>query len=590
MEQPVQPATAQIADRRLKFSIAASVIVVFALLAAFRFVDLSSRHEQALSEAAGRAAIRARTLAESLHQVLAVADASLRQLAALSPRLGGPMGNRNEWQPVLNAAYAGLTGIGSLSVVDAEGVIRHSTIDRLIGQSRRNDYLFKQLLTEPASELVASTPFRTIFPGSSRLVIPIGRRLASADGNFNGIVVATFEPEQLRAFFRKMLAGKAEEVWVLHPGGEVLFREPSTTNPIGGSAAGNPIFEAARATSGGGTIRTALEPGGPELVSAFERTSEPVLIVAVSVRQAETLAAWRGDLYQSAVAFGVTALGLTAMLFILLRQIDARSAAENALRLETVQREREAANAREANNLAAARAAFAEELERKNNELEAFSYSVSHDLRSPLRSIDGFSVLLLQEHAGQLDAKAREYLEIVRAGAQRMGELIDDLLMLSRVSRTELHRRRVNLSQIAEDIADTLQTRDSRRAEFVIEPGVQAEADESLIRIVLENLLGNAWKFSSGVARPRIEFATLKSADGQTLFVRDNGAGFNMNYSAKLFRPFQRLHRQSEFPGTGIGLATVQRVIDRHGGRVWAESTVGQGAVFFFTIPDNQAE
>jgi light-regulated signal transduction histidine kinase (bacteriophytochrome) len=273
-------------------------------------------------------------------------------------------------------------------------------------------------------------------------------------------------------------------------------------------------------------------------------------------------------------------------MLIFFRQIDARTMAETKLQSEILHRERESAEASAARNLAAARSVFAEELERKNKELEAFSYSVSHDLRAPLRSIDGFSQLLLEEHSVNLSAKGQEHLRIVRAAAQRMGELIDDLLKLSQVSRVELRRARLDLSAIVRDVAANLQqTHPARHVEVNIEEGLEVHADRSLMLVAIENLIDNAWKFTSNTSDARIEVGSLAFEGKQSFYVRDNGAGFNMKYSGKLFRPFQRLHTQAEFTGTGIGLATVHRVIDRHGGRIWGESEPGQGAVFYFTLP-----
>ncbi|MBI4469344.1 MAG: response regulator [Acidobacteria bacterium] len=256
------------------------------------------------------------------------------------------------------------------------------------------------------------------------------------------------------------------------------------------------------------------------------------------------------------------------------------------IREELLRRAREAAEARAAREFAETRAALVEELERKNNELEAFSYSVSHDLRAPLRSIDGFSQALLEDYATLLDQKGKDYLRRVRAAAQRMGELIDDLLQLSRVGRAELNRDRVSLSDLARAVAMELRKMEpDRHVELRIEDGLVAQADSQLIRVALDNLLGNAWKFTAKVAEPRVEFAAEPRDGGTVYFVRDNGAGFDMNYAEKLFRPFQRLHGEAEFPGTGIGLATVQRIVDRHGGRIWAEGTIGCGATFYFTLP-----
>jgi len=220
-----------------------------------------------------------------------------------------------------------------------------------------------------------------------------------------------------------------------------------------------------------------------------------------------------------------------------------------------------------------------------NSELEAFCYSVSHDLRAPLRSIDGFSQALLDDYADRLDDTGKQYLQRVRAGAQRMAALIDDLLTLSRITRAELQRQSIDLSEMASSVANDLSRQDpARDVVFVIAPGLEAQADAQLMRTVLENLLGNAWKFTSGRSHARIEFGRTQANGASAFFVRDNGAGFDPAYAGRLFGAFQRLHAAAEFPGTGVGLASVQRVIYRHGGRVWAKSAVNQGATFFFTL------
>lgn len=225
------------------------------------------------------------------------------------------------------------------------------------------------------------------------------------------------------------------------------------------------------------------------------------------------------------------------------------------------------------------------ELEATNRELEAFSYSVSHDLRAPLRAIDGFSRILLTDYAERLDETGRDRLGRVRRAAQHMGTLIDDLLKLSRVTRTELKREDIDLSALAEDVANELRRQaPEREVAFDIAPALHANGDRGLLRVVLDNLLGNAWKFTGGRSDARISLAA-ETRDGETVYVvRDNGAGFDMAYADKLFGVFQRLHDAGEFPGTGIGLATVQRVVHKHGGRIWAESEVGGGARFYFTL------
>ncbi|MCG3206938.1 MAG: Adaptive-response sensory-kinase SasA [Anaerolineae bacterium] len=226
------------------------------------------------------------------------------------------------------------------------------------------------------------------------------------------------------------------------------------------------------------------------------------------------------------------------------------------------------------------------QLEATNKELEAFAYSVSHDLRAPLRSIDGFSQALQEDYADSMDSEAHRYLQRVRAASQRMAQLIDDLLMLSRLTRSEMRPERVNLSALARSIAAELCAAEpDRQVEFVIAPDVVVTADAHLMRVALENLLGNAFKFTAKQAAARIEFGVLpQPKDHAVYFVRDDGAGFDMAYIDKLFGAFQRLHTPAEFSGTGIGLATVQRIIHRHGGRVWAEGAVNQGATFYFTL------
>jgi PAS domain S-box-containing protein len=225
------------------------------------------------------------------------------------------------------------------------------------------------------------------------------------------------------------------------------------------------------------------------------------------------------------------------------------------------------------------------QLQAANTELEAFSYSVSHDLRAPLRSLDGFSQALLEDCADKLDVEGQDNLRRIRAASQRMGQLIDDLLNLSRVTRVEMNRQAVDLSKMARTTLEELHATDSQRdAEFVIEEGLCVQGDPRLLQIIMTNLLGNAWKFTAKRPHTRIELGSSNDNGERTFFVRDNGVGFDMAHSAKLFGAFQRLHAMREFPGTGIGLATVQRIFLRHGGRVWAESAVDAGATFHFKL------
>ena len=240
------------------------------------------------------------------------------------------------------------------------------------------------------------------------------------------------------------------------------------------------------------------------------------------------------------------------------------------------------------------------QLQTANGELEAFCYSVSHDLRAPLRGIDGFATMLREDFGEQLPDEARRYMDVIQSSTLRMGQLIEDLLALSQVSRSTLQPGPVDVSEIARQVVKALRERDpERRVEVSIWDELRAQGDARLLKAALENLIGNAWKFTSKADHPRIEVGALVGQRGQervqaqvgdrsgeavTYFVRDNGAGFDMAFAEKLFRPFQRLHGEEEFPGTGIGLATVQRIVAKHGGRIWADSKVGRGTVFYFTL------
>lgn len=283
---------------------------------------------------------------------------------------------------------------------------------------------------------------------------------------------------------------------------------------------------------------------------------------------------------------GIAFVSITALvLYVLLRHWQRRDEAVMAALLES-RREVERANATLEHNVAER----TRMLEAANRELEAFVYAVSHDLRAPLRSLSGFSQILQESAADQLDERSLHYLKRITEASRRMSALIDDLLSLSRISRTELTPRSIDFSKLFLEAAAVVRERYPGHAvEFSVQPGMQVYGDARLLRIAVENLLDNAWKYTGSTAEPRVQVGIEDTPLGPAYFVRDNGAGFDATYADKLFAPFQRLHPDAQFPGTGIGLVTVQRILARHEGRIWADAAPGRGATFWFTIGEMPA-
>ena len=418
---------------------------------------------------------------------------------------------------------------------------------------------------------ISSAYTRVVAP--RRNIFSVAAPIRDARNKVVGYLVLQIGVESLIEWVGAVNHGPQGFVAIMDPRGQVAFhsRHPEADVAAGQPAA--PIVEKLRRAERG--VEIASDPAkGEDYIVAYAAVPGYGwgVVTQQPARASLGLAARDRQLRQLLTGYGlILALGIATM-FLMLQMAVARRRVEEERRMKA---ELERQVAERTAELAAA-----------NRELEAFSYSVSHDLRAPLRSIDGFSQAVLEDYADRLDDQGRDYLGRVRAATQHMGHLIDDLIKLARVARAEIKREVVDLSALAGEVLAALRKSEpGREVECRIEPGLTAKGDARLLRVVLDNLLGNAWKFTGRQPQPRIEFCATRGTDGEpAFFVRDNGAGFDMTYAGKLFGAFQRLHTLSEFPGTGVGLATVQRIVHRHGGRVWAEGAVGKGATFYFTL------
>lgn len=412
-------------------------------------------------------------------------------------------------------------------------------------------------------------------PGETRLnYFSIAVPIKSADGDIVGILVLQIRVERLLGWLSEIQPRVKDLTYIIVDSkGQMVFHSRQRQQEKIIDLSTTPIVQKLRHDGLGTEISGGVLEHEESIVAyAAMPDYNWGVITELPIHSARGLAVRDAQLQQLLVGYGLILLlgAITAVLTMRIANTHQKVESERLLKAQLEQR----VNERTA------------ELQVANRELEAFSYSVSHDLRAPLRAIDGFSQVLIEDYAGQLDEQGKKYLERVRLATQRMGYLIDDMLTLSRLTRTEMRREPVDLSAIAAEVlADLQRTDPERTVECRIESGLVAEGDAQLLRVALVNLLGNAWKFTGKTTNPRIEFGVNRSDTGtMEFFVRDNGAGFDMAYAEKLFGVFQRLHPVSDFPGTGIGLVTVQRILHRHGGKIRGVGVPDQGATFYFTL------
>jgi signal transduction histidine kinase len=553
--------------------IAALTLGVLFTLGVFRGVDMWWWRAQTLNTASARASNLAFILTEYFQESLAAGDGALRQLALHSRRIGGPAASQAAWGPSLASARAGLRNMGSISVVDATGIIRHSTQPLIVGQSRREELAFRRLASDPKDEVVVSTPFPTVGDPKT-FIIPFARPLLAEDGGFDGIVVASMVPAAMRGLFQTMDVGKRGAVWVFHPDGVVLFREPSATNPLGEPAGANPIFAAAKHSGEPGTIVSALRPGEPTLLTAFRATTAPPLIVAVSLDRDEVLQDVRRQSREATAFFVVLTLTMIGTLFVLFRQMDEKAEAESALARA---RQFEADELRTAN----------ERLEKALRLEQEFLMTVSHELRTPLTAIRGWARMLATGTIlGEQQAAAVQSIE---RNARAQTRLVEDLLDMSRVvgGTLRLEIRDVNLADVLREAIETMTpAADAKqiRIEATIDDGVGPIAcDPDRLQQIVWNLLSNAIKFTPTAGR--VELHVERAGAEVAIVVRDAGAGISPEFLPHVFERFRQEDAGSKrrFGGLGLGLAIVKHLVELHGGSVTVESG-GQDRGSTFTV------
>jgi len=546
-------------------------------------VDLADQRDQTLRAAEGRAANLSYILNEYLREMFSAADASLRQLTLNSTRIGGPASPTAQWTPSLTSALAGLTGVGSLTVTDAAGIIRHSTQPLIVGQSRADQFIFARLAAATRDELVVGEPYLSIREPRQYL-IPLGRRLAGADGTFVGTITATVVPTMQRPFFRTVDVGRAGIVWVFHPNGFVLYREPSTSDPAGSPAIGNPIYEAARRGGPQGIVRGPAQPAGPPLVTAYTTAGDPPLIVAVSLDRAELLAAWLRQARISIFFFAALAAMMGTTLWVLFRQMDAKAGAERELARA---REREEARLRDLNDQL--EQALAREREAGTLKDE-FLMMVSHELRTPLTAIHGWARMLA---TGEVDHARREAgIRVIERNARAQTQLINDLLDVSRAvtGKLRLDVRPVDIAGMIADAVEAVQPAVGAKS-IQVETCVAADlgaivADPDRLQQIVWNLLSNAVKFTP--AGGRVNVRVRRDGDHVEIAVSDTGTGIAPEFLPHVFERFRQQESGTtrRHGGLGLGLAIVRHLVELHGGSVGAESDgEGRGATFRVRLP-----
>ncbi len=558
--------------RRLKLVLLLLYLGGIAVLATWAVRVTLAERDAAISAALARTAEIATAAEEHLARSFGEADAVLNFVADAVRRDGpAPEDERIERTRMLESKLRERPQVAGLVLLDGRG--------RILQYGARSGLSSNTGEWNPAAaafDAARATLGRAVpDPVDGRWTIPLARRIRPDDAGNEAqpaIVAALLAPSYFEAAFRGLALPAGGSILVLHGEGRLLARFPATGEPLDTNADALPPFRPEYRNLRTAHIRQAL-PGADGLrVGAFIRLADYPAIVLVSVPEDVAMQTWREAAFTRGIA--VVMAALLAALILLSIHLEARR------RFDAAAAARQAARAND--ELLRSRTTALAELDAQ---LAAFSYSISHDLRTPLRAINGFAQTLAEDFGDRLDDEGRAHLARIRRAAERMGESIDRLVELAGLSRSTVHRGAADLSEIVRSIAADVRRRDPQReAVFDIAPGVQAAADGRLVRILLAQLLDNAWKFTRERQVARIAFGALRKDGATVYFIDDNGIGFDMAHAARLFEPFQRLHPGAAFEGSGIGLATVKRIVELHGGRVWVDAVAGRGVTVFFTL------
>jgi signal transduction histidine kinase len=576
--------------RMRKLVIFAVAVGLLVLLGTLRWNDIRASRAEALQTATGRASSLALVLAQYLEGTFAAGDAALRQLALHSRRIGGPAGPASEWVPILTSARAGLNGIGAISVVDSSLVIRHSTRPDIVGQNRQGDPYIAATLMEEGDNLFVGSPFKS--PAVNRYLIPIGRRLTDSADKVEGAVIASFLPQELRAFFQSLNVGRDGRVWIFHTAGQILIEEPSPVDPMGQPASTNAVFaEAVRSTAPSGTVDAALEPDGPRMVSAYRRVADLPLVVAVSLDVNEVLIPYRREVRAFVANFSVISVVVFGVLFLFTRQLERNAAAEAELQRA---RQVEAERLRDLNEQLSVMLQREQAARREAEEASAlkdqFVMTVSHELRTPLTAIAGWARMLVD---GMVSEDKRESaLRTIERNAQAQKRLIEDLLDIAGImaGKLRLDIRPIAVAEVIHNAVDAVMpaaTAKGINLETSVDPQAgTVSADPERLQQIVWNLLSNAVKFTPQGGR--VSVAVRRTAGELQITVADTGAGIHPDLLPHVFERFRQgaAGAARRHGGLGLGLAIVRNLVELHGGTVTAHSDgEGRGATFHVAIP-----